>query len=1017
MISSDLRCYTRGSLGAQSVDRERWRQIEEIYQSAAERTPEERDAFLAVACGGDEELRREVESLLAQQSQDTPLDRPAWELAAGASLGPYELLEPIGQGGMGTVFKARDTRLNRSVAIKVSAAQFSGRFANEARAVAALNHPHVCTLHDVGPNYLVMEFVEGENLAQRLEKGALPLDQTLRYGVEIADAVAAAHARGIVHRDLKPGNIMLTKSGVKVLDFGLAKFAEPASPGPAQTATPRHRRHGGVHVAGTGRGQAGGCAERHLQPRRGALRDGDRQAPVPARYGDGDAGGGGARGARTAFESRPGHAGGVGANHRALPAQGSRTAVPDGSRPQGRTGGAEGGIGVGQASGLRRAPASPPALALDRHRHGRGACRHGKSGCLDVHPSRSSQRTLPADHDGFGAEGVAGTLGWIAGLLRFHLSFGENRLMQVPVSGGQPTVVSHSLPGSKFALLDMSPDGEELLMLAQSVQTAVAFTVLSPLWAVRVSDGRARRIGLGTTSGARYSPDGKRIVWSNREKLYVAAANGSEAREIASIPGSDLIMPSWITPERISLVRVEQQGSAMQAWVIAPDGSGFRRLLPHWERPHSLPALTPDGRFMLLHSAGMLWSVAVPRWPAAKWGGTPTQLTFGTPYVYAPHRIRDGRMFALGEIRTGELQRFDLRTRTWQRHLGGISADGVAYSPDGQWVAYVLYPEQSLWRCRADGTERLQLVDGSIGAYLPRWSPDGKVIAFQAMESDKSWSRFSQVSSSGAWRIWLVNADGSNLRPAAPSHAGSQGDPAWTADGKRLIFSNYRFSTGDPRFLESLDIESGQVTKVPGTDGLWSPQSSPDYSRLLAVDSLGSSLHNITLTILDPATGQWKKASDEIANFPRWAPDNKSIIYENGKEIRRFRLDTWKAETIVPLDRWHDIDANLHYGWIGQDAGGAPLVMRNRDVRQVYELEFAAKVAPNPDRERTLASFLDRPAGDPGHPHMSEFRPRTATVRAGRRGTCSRALPESDVTVASLGASPFTSASRLTRTM
>ncbi len=105
--------------------------------------------------------------------------------------------------------------------------------------MAALNHPHVCTLHDVGPNYLVMEFVEGENLAQRLEKGALPLDQALRYGVEIADAVAAAHARGMVHRDLKPGNIMLTKSGVKVLDFGLAKFEQPASPGQAQTAAHR----------------------------------------------------------------------------------------------------------------------------------------------------------------------------------------------------------------------------------------------------------------------------------------------------------------------------------------------------------------------------------------------------------------------------------------------------------------------------------------------------------------------------------------------------------------------------------------------------------------------------------------------------------------------------------------------------------------------------------------------------------------------------------------------------------
>ena len=169
-------------------------------------------------------------------------------LAIGTRLGPYEILSAIGAGGMGEVYKAKDTRLNRIVAIKVLPSHLSEnsqvrqRFEREARTISSLSHPNICTLYDIGhqngTDYLVMEFLEGESLLQRLGKGAMPTDQLLRYGVQIAEALDKAHRQGIIHRDLKPGNIILTKSGAKLLDFGLAKLQELQDEASADSEVP-----------------------------------------------------------------------------------------------------------------------------------------------------------------------------------------------------------------------------------------------------------------------------------------------------------------------------------------------------------------------------------------------------------------------------------------------------------------------------------------------------------------------------------------------------------------------------------------------------------------------------------------------------------------------------------------------------------------------------------------------------------------------------------------------------------
>ena len=164
-------------------------------------------------------------------------------LSVGDRLGPYEILALIGSGGMGEVYKARDTRLDRIVAVKVSRTEFSERFEREARVIATLNHPHICQLYDVGPNYLVMEYIEGTPL-----KGPLPLDQALKYGVQTCDALDAAHKKSVTHRDLKPANILVTKAGVKLLDFGLAKIEEAQAAAVAEETVTRSLTQEGAIV-------------------------------------------------------------------------------------------------------------------------------------------------------------------------------------------------------------------------------------------------------------------------------------------------------------------------------------------------------------------------------------------------------------------------------------------------------------------------------------------------------------------------------------------------------------------------------------------------------------------------------------------------------------------------------------------------------------------------------------------------------------------------------------------------
>src|SRR5262249_25863057 len=246
------------------MDSERWRKIEEFYHRALERPSEERGAFVQQACRGDIDLQREVESLLERADkvdsflETSVLNSTPRPLKPGAALGPYEVLGLLGAGGMGKVYKARDVRLGRTVAIKILNERFT-RLEREARAASALNHPNIVTLHDIakhdGVDYLVMEYVPGESLDKLISRKGLPISDAITYTTQIASALSAVHAVNVTHRDLKPANVIVTPQGqVKILDFGLAKVIEltPGSEGETPTQDSVLTHAGTGTVVGTG---------------------------------------------------------------------------------------------------------------------------------------------------------------------------------------------------------------------------------------------------------------------------------------------------------------------------------------------------------------------------------------------------------------------------------------------------------------------------------------------------------------------------------------------------------------------------------------------------------------------------------------------------------------------------------------------------------------------------------------------------------------------------------------------
>jgi Tol biopolymer transport system component/DNA-binding winged helix-turn-helix (wHTH) protein len=496
---------------------------------------------------------------------------------------------------------------------------------------------------------------------------------------------------------------------------------------------------------------------------------------------------------------------------------------------------------------------------------------------------------------------------------------------QVAITGGDIAQIPLAFP-NVVDLWDVSPDGFNLLVSANEEKNPSKI-----LWNVGTLGGSARRVG--EANDAAFSPDGRSIAYSTPNgDLFAVQNNGTEVRKLKSGTGGVADI-AW-SPDGGSLRFTD--GNVY--WEISSDGTNLHRLMPDWRDRtwQCCGRWTSDGKlflFLTVHSlwqGGEIWALderpGLMGHPAA----LPFQLTAGPIHWSELVPGKDGKqVFAAGETPRGELSRFDSRSKGFQPFLGGISAQFVSFSRDGQQVAYVSYPEGILWKANRDGSNPVRLSDPPVEAFLPRWSPDGSHILF------------SNVLSPNHPEIYIVSSHGSPPRRLLPEFKGPHGDGDWSADGKQIVFASPG-GWADNSVLHIFDISTGRVSTLPGSTGRFSPRWSPDGRYIAALSSLDSR----SLSIFDIRTHQWTILFENFEHrFPEWSKDSKFIYfahYEGGEQgLFRVPVTGGVPEQIVDLKDWHS--AGWFEFWMGLDSTDTPMILRDVGSNDIYALTLDEK--------------------------------------------------------------------------
>jgi eukaryotic-like serine/threonine-protein kinase len=796
-------------------------------------------------------------------------------IAAGSRLGPYEIVAPLGAGGMGEVYRARDTRLERTVAIKVLPAHLSSspesrqRFEREAKTISQLSHPHICALHDVGregeTEYLVMEYLEGETLADRLLKGPLPREQTLRYGVQIADALDKAHRQGIVHRDLKPGNVMLTKSGVKLLDFGLAKAMAPPSQQSSLTALPTQH-------ALTQEGTILGTFQ-YMAPEQLEGKEADSRTDIFA-FGC------------VLYEMATGKKAFSGTTQASLISSILRDDPPPISQVQ---------------------PMSPPAL--DRVVQ--------KSLAKDPEDRWQSAGDLGSElkwiAEGGSQTGAAAVvvprrksgerLAWIvAGVFLLATVALATRFFTRPAAEARVLRASILPPeGAEFVStwidagpVEISPDGEQIVFTARKGESP------NLLWVRKLSEPKARPLA-GTEGAQRpfWSPDGRYIGFFSDRFFKKIDVNGGPVFTLA--PGTESRGGTWnrdgvilFTPNaRGPVLRVSADGGKVtQATVYGPD-----------DATHRYPHFLPDGRhFLYLVRRG--GGAGRGRNPEIRVGSLDSKesklvLNVASNAVYAAGHllyVREGALVAQefdveGLSMKGEpvtLVPDVLMDERFSRGVFSVSQNGILVyqSGKGETVSVLRWLDRNGAILQTVG-EPAQFFNGGD----PEISPDGQRATSSIVDLR-----------TGQTDIWITEL-ATGTRRRLTTGAGSKEWCAWSPDGRRVAHSISNPSgSGYDILLKTIDGSQPDITVASDAVEFQAPLAfSPDGNFLLYSKRKDERDDLWVLPLGGGAKPRAIQATPALEPLARFSPNGRYLLYQSD-ETGRFEI--YVSTFPGPGSRW-----------------------------------------------------------------------------------------------------------------